>query len=233
MLNWFSIVFDSYRNMGCVTVQQGYPFSKRIFDRLFDELGGDVQKIAQNFRSSINPNLSRQLFDEALDLKRNGNFKKSIQKYKESIRAYPDDSELNGVFYALGKVLYLDYQFEDSFKAYQCYFYFSIVPPMLADFKSALGNLTHDDRVDTLFRGIINNIDTQLAGQPIAQLVSFFSNPCVHFGHSLLDSTEGRSAPEVISAYRLSMIGKNTPDREWRYSPYSFKLYVSWSFSSV
>lgn len=172
---------------------------------------------------SSDARLSKQLFDEGLALKRNGNFRQSIQKYKESIRVYTEDPELNSAFYALGKVLYLDGQYERSLEAYQCYFFFSIVPQLISDFDNELGRYSQEDKVKRLFNGIINHVDSQMFGTPIAQLVSFFSNPCPHFGHAALDSKERSTAPDVVNSYRLSLMGKSTPNEDWRNSEYTFK----------
>lgn len=181
----------------------------------------------ERVENSSNPQLSKKLFDEGLDLKRRGDFKNSIWKYKESIGVYKDDPELNSAFYALGKVLYLDGQYQASLEAYQCYFFYSIVPQMVIDYKDALGSLSHDRRVETLFKGIVNQVDIETFSRgsrsSVAQLVSFFSNPCAHFGHALLDSTEGSAARDVVQAYRMSLMGKTTANDALRTSQYTAK----------
>lgn len=93
---------------------------------------------------------------------------------------------------------------------------------MLSDFNKALGRFSHEERVDILFKGILTDVDVKMIGQPIAQLVSFFSNPCVHIGHSLLDENKKNFANDVIELYKMSLMGKNV-SREWRNSKYNLE----------
>lgn len=53
------------------------------------------------------PDRSLQLFNLAIDMKRNGSFDEALKLYVESVRVYPDDPNWMEAFNAMGKVFYL------------------------------------------------------------------------------------------------------------------------------
>lgn len=168
-----------------------------------------------------NPQLSKELFSEGLALKRSGRYHEAVYKYQQSIIAYTDSPELNNSFYALGKALYLDGQYEKSLKAYTCYLACTIVPEMIHDYKSALGNYSVHEKTQILYEAIIRNrIDESIAFAPLGRLIFAFTHPCAHFGHSGLDDSHRNEAPDVVENYRKSIAGIDVADDNWENSDY-------------
>ena len=135
--------------------------------------------------------LSQKLFEEGRTLKRSGDYRGALQKYRESVQAYPEDPENAGTISAMGKVFYLDGQYSMAVLAYETSFFMTIVPDMLQDYADLI-----NDNIDDMRR---------------FRFLSFLSNPARHIGHALQDPNDYAHQKD-IHFYTEGMKGKQQPN---------------------
>ena len=140
-----------------------------------------------------NRDISLQLFNQAIEMKRKKCFDDALRLYVESVRIYPDDPNWMEVFDAMGKVFYLK---ENAFAAVKCYTIYNRLcalktPLILQDYQAMLRH------------------DSEAKGR----LVEAFYNLAIHWGwsHAKAQITEDfyflNSANELI--YCDSLLGRH------------------------
>lgn len=156
------------------------------------------------------PRLSSQLFSEALQAKRNGNYIKALTLYKKSILVYPDDPDLRNTFYSMAKVFYLLGEYQVSALSYATHVSFTLKrgPAIITDYRDGqLNNLSHffentshnfgqalaacNKENLAKFKNEILWYRTELSGQdphyetsllPFEDDYKYFDSQCVHIG---------------------------------------------------
>ncbi len=131
---------------------------------------------------------STQLFNQAVEMKRQGRFAEAIRLQQESIRVYPEDPELPNNYYSMGKIFYLMNEFDACYSCYLAYTGMCVEfqPKILTDFQDVL-------------RGDRNATE---------RFVASFSNIARHIGHSIIDEKMKFQKSREIDNYRQELMGK-------------------------
>lgn len=181
---------------------------------------------------------------EGVELKRNGYYNDAFGKYLQAIDTYPDNPQMNTIFYAMGKLLYLAGNGKQSVAAYQCHAHLSYVPSMGRDYHNAFrhkadayekGRMLSDEIIRLIDNVCLADIDrssndSTTAAQSLENLASFFFNPALHFGHAYLDLVEPSLAEKfstrqpIIDAYKASLMGRpiSLDTFSYQHSKYNF-----------
>ena len=131
---------------------------------------------------------STQLFNQAVEMKRQGRFAEAIHLQQESIRVYPEDPELPNNYYSMGKTFYLMNNYTASLSCYLVY------TGMCAEFQPAV---LRD------FQGVLNN-----DRYAIERFAPAFSNIARHMGHAVMDEKMKFQKSREIEFYRQELMGK-------------------------
>ena len=136
-----------------------------------------------------NPEFSLQLFNRAVEAKRQGRYSKAIRLQKESIAAYPEDPDLMQNFYSMGKTYYLLENYSLSIACYKIYNGLCIVrnPDIIRDYiRLNKGDREALQRYAMAFRNLAHNV-----------------------GHSALDGNNKYSNEKEVLWYKYELEGKN------------------------
>lgn len=139
-----------------------------------------------------NPQLSFELFQKALQEKRNGNYNNALVLYKQSIYAYLNDPQLQNTFYAMAKVFYLDKQYSNSIHCYDIYL------SLLLAKNTNLLNYSSED----VFYSLAHNMGWAL-------LTNYFEN-----NNDIAKIIDG------VNYYRLELSGHETDNMMYAYTFY-------------
>ena len=104
---------------------------------------------------------STRLFQEAVEMKRQGNFARSIELQKQSVIAWPQDPELASNFYSMGKTYYLLQAYKPSFLSYKIYADLCSIknPAILEDYRAFLnGDNFAAQRLNVSFRNLAHDL---------------------------------------------------------------------------
>ena len=134
-----------------------------------------------------NPQLSLDLFNQAMAMKRAGKFLEAIELQKKSIQAYPEDPDLAENFYAMGKLYYLAHKYNHSIIAYKVFHNMCV-----------LTNIEYLDDYKRFTQG-----DAGMG----EELYRDFYNLAHNLGHAMLDPKE-KNKPNEILWYRYTVMGK-------------------------
>lgn len=170
-----------------------------------------------------NPQLSLKLFNEAVEMKRQGKYLQSIELQKQSMRAYPDDPNVMSNFYAIGKVYYLAGNYDMSIVSYRVYANLCAIknPAILQDY-SCISNYTNN-LAKKLFTP--EEILDQMQNYNIVKqrFHGSFRNLAHNLGHTLIDRRELFLHRKEILWYEYELRGKDPEQEDYKLSGYRDK----------
>lgn len=135
------------------------------------------------------PELSLRYFNEAKQLRYQGNFTAAIALQKQSILVYQDDPDLPTNFYSLGKTYYLNGDYNRSLKSYEVYNNLCVIKnPMILDDFMAFTN---------------SNVAKE-------RFLASFTNLAHNTGHSLEDPKNAYKFSQEILWYKNELMGKSS-----------------------
>ena len=135
------------------------------------------------------PELSLRYFNEAKQLRYQGNFTAAIALQKQSILVYQKDPELPTNFYSLGKTYYLNGDYDLSLKSYEVYNNLCVIraPMILEDYSMFTRSNSAKER-----------------------FLSSFANLAHNTGHSLEDPKNAYKFSQEILWYKNELMGKGS-----------------------
>ena len=136
-----------------------------------------------------NEELSTQLFNQSVAMRREGRYEEAIKLQKQSITVYPEDPEIASNFYSMGKIYYMMKEYEKSLIAYKVYNNLCVEknPSIIRDYNAML------------------RYGDNLAQQ---KLLSSFRNLAHNVGHCVLDKDFQVKYSKEIMWYRYLLMGK-------------------------
>ena len=135
------------------------------------------------------PELSLRYFNEAKQLRYQGNFTAAIALQKQSILVYQNDPDLPTNFYSLGKTYYLNGDYNWSLKSYEVYNNLCVIKnPMILDDFIAFTN---------------SNVAKE-------RFLASFTNLAHNTGHSLEDPKNTYKFSQEILWYKNELMGKSS-----------------------
>ena len=156
------------------------------------------------------PELSMQYFNEGKKARHQGDFKRAIEMFKNSILVYQADPDMPTNFYSLGKTYYLDNNTKMSLACYEVYNNLCtlINPPILNDYRRINKNLTVAS-----FIGRFIDIDTDIGGtnnEAGGRFFTSFRNLAHNIGHAIDDPKNTYKHSHDINFYRSQLLGQNS-----------------------
>lgn len=135
------------------------------------------------------PELSLRYFNEAKQLRYQGNFSAAIELQKQSILVYQSDPDLPTNFYSLGKTYYLYGDYNLSLKSYEVYNNLCVIrTPMILDDYSMITS---------------SNFAKE-------RFLASFTNLAHNTGHSLEDPKNAYKFSQEILWYKNELMGKGS-----------------------
>lgn len=147
------------------------------------------------------PELSLRYFNEAKQLRYQGNFRAAIELQKQSILVYQNDPDLPMNFYSLGKTYYLNGEYKLSLKSYEVYNNFCVIknPMILDDYSMIMRSNTSKERFLASFANLAHNIGHTLEDPKNAYK---FSQEILWYKNELMGKTSANTSHTVYSSYQ-------------------------------
>lgn len=163
------------------------------------------------------PELSMQYFNEGKKARHQGDFKRAIEMFKNSILVYQADPDMPTNFYSLGKTYYLDNNTKMSLSCYEVYNNLCTLmnPPILEDYKSfhnsqpyEIEHHSGEDFLESSIRNFTKSYATNISAQTRFQ--GSFRNLAHNIGHTIDDPKNTYKHSEDIKFYRSQLLGQNS-----------------------
>lgn len=147
------------------------------------------------------PELSLRYFNEAKQLRYQGNFTTAIALQKQSILVYQDDPDLPTNFYSLGKTYYLNGDYNWSLKSYEVYNNLCVIknPIILDDFIAFTNSNVAKERFLASFTNLAHNTGHSLEDP---KNVYKFSQEILWYKNELMGKSSANTSRMVYESYQ-------------------------------
>ena len=147
------------------------------------------------------PELSLKYFNEAKQLRYQGNFSAAISLQKQSILLYQSDPELPVNFYSLGKTYYLNGDYNLSLQSYEIYNNLCVIknPMILDDYSMFTRSNSAKERFLASFANLAHNTGHSLED---SKNIYKFSQEILWYKNELMGKSSANTSRLVYEAYQ-------------------------------